>query len=355
MKKGILMENKRNYSIFMCADGSFYKGKVEPGYQVGADVYFEPMEDKTWIGSFWTAQSKRRMVAVLTALLVMLLPLFGWYDSNKVYAYVNIDINPSVELKVNNDMKVVDIEPLNQDARELLEDFSNWKKEPIQKVTLRLIQESKDSGYATDKGVLIGVSYTKNLQTKHDIIQILNQSIQTEELVDSVITFEVPKDTLEKAHKEDRSMNELFAELLKDEKSAPPVINQEDKKAEIQEKIAKKNAEQEKKKEEKKLEMEEKKKIKEFFQKENKDNKEKKDSANKGNEKKGNPPGQEKKQLKNKNEEEVEQRESQLPPGLEKKDKRGNSGNNQSEKQQSKGNKNKQESNGQEKNQKKND
>lgn len=55
--------------------------------------------------------------------------LFLAFNQNeKVYAYMSIDINPSLELGVNENLKVVELTPYNKEGRAIIEEIHGWKK-----------------------------------------------------------------------------------------------------------------------------------------------------------------------------------------------------------------------------------
>ncbi|QHE51215.1 anti-sigma factor domain-containing protein [Pontibacillus sp. HMF3514] len=214
MRQGIVMEKHRRYSIVMTHDGSFQKAKPIPYSMPGDEVEFEPFEEKQWSFAVFPKKLKPnyRLVAMVAAFLIAILPLYSWFDSNRAYAYVNIDMNPSIEMKVNNKMKVIEMIPLNDDASLLVEKITDWKNKSVEKVTVTVIEKGEEIGLINNsKSVMVGVSYKKRMDQDKQITKLIDQYLQSNSLNLTVATFEVPDEIRKQAQKEKKSMNELFA------------------------------------------------------------------------------------------------------------------------------------------------
>jgi len=213
------MEKHRRYSIVMTHDGSFQKAKPIPNSMPGDEVEFELFEEKQWSFAVFPKKLKPnyRLVAMVAAFLIAILPLYSWFDSNRAYAYVNIDMNPSIEMKVNNKMKVVDMIPLNDDASLLVEKITDWKNKSVDKVTVTVIEKGEEIGLIRNsKSVMVGVSYKERMEQDKQITKMIDEYLQTNPLDLTVATFEVPEELRKQAQKEKKSMNELFAKQYND-------------------------------------------------------------------------------------------------------------------------------------------
>lgn len=211
------MEQHRRYSVVMGRDGTFHKAKPLTGNIPGDEVQFEPLPEKNKLFGFFPRNLKLnvRFIAMVTALLIAILPLYSWYDSNQAYAYVNIDMNPSLELKVNHKMKVIDMTALNDDAGSFLETLSDWKNKAVEKVTVTIIQKGQEAGLMNQKNqVMIGVSYDGNSSQGKGITNSIDEYLQTNPQAVTIATFEVPKEIRKQAQEEKKSMNELYAQSV---------------------------------------------------------------------------------------------------------------------------------------------
>ena len=121
MAKGIVMEKGKGYVIAMSSDGEFKKIACNSNvYNRGEEII---IKDKgTW--SFgW-----RKAAAIAAILLLVIVPLtltdvFNNNGNTPVLAavsYITIDINPSMEIGLDREGKVVSVAPMNDDGERVL-------------------------------------------------------------------------------------------------------------------------------------------------------------------------------------------------------------------------------------------
>ncbi|MBO8157700.1 MAG: anti-sigma factor domain-containing protein [Bacillaceae bacterium] len=231
MKKGIVMEKKDQYVVVMSHDGTFYKAKPIPGCDIGEEIQFEPIIEPVSTRSagpslFHTFFNKR-LIAAVAVLLLALFPVFSWYSSTKAYAYVSIDINPSIEMTVNKKLEVLELTPINDSARELIEKLDDWEGQTVEKVTFDIIEISKQEGMMEGRSVLIGVSYLK--EVNGNLTEKIETFLQEREEDVPIAAFEVPENIREQAKEEKVSMNYLMAEKIVKEKKLTKENDDEEK------------------------------------------------------------------------------------------------------------------------------
>ncbi len=135
MKKGIIMEMDDSYLTLLTPDGEFLRAhKQDIPYSVGEEIHFFPIMEQqrnklidTYIG-FLKLKSVWMSMAVLLIFLGTVVPV---YQSNRAYAYVSIDVNPSIELGLNKDMKVVELTGYNEEGKKIVADFGLEEKRCI--------------------------------------------------------------------------------------------------------------------------------------------------------------------------------------------------------------------------------
>ncbi|WP_173917072.1 anti-sigma factor domain-containing protein [Halobacillus sp. Marseille-Q1614] len=218
MRKGIVLEQTKKFTIVMADDGSFLKAKRLKNADIGMEVHFQAYEPGSSIGKFMLIH-RMKIAAVTIALLLTLFPVYLWHEGNKTYALVNVDINPSVELKVNEKMKVLAINPLNEDAKEMIASLEDWKMSPASEVALQMINFSREEGFLnSDHQVLIGVSYLEGDSELNFSDQIENYI--GEKMQDLLLaSYTVPEAVRLQAEEEGSSVNELMARKIKDEEN----------------------------------------------------------------------------------------------------------------------------------------
>lgn len=72
-----------------------------------------------------TSQRKKNyklLIAGLVCLMIVGLP-FAFHKENRVFATVGVDVNPSLELNIDTDKKVVDVNTINEDGQKILGDM----------------------------------------------------------------------------------------------------------------------------------------------------------------------------------------------------------------------------------------
>ena len=141
--KGIVFETRSAYSIFLTSDGLFEKGiPLSSSIQIGEEVSFRPFQNvkqqrKVSLKTLW-ATPTLAIVATLVLLFAVLLPA-----QSNVSAYVQIDINPSIELGINNAGNVYLFKGLNDDGTAIKRDISFWKGKPLSWVLLQIVDRTE--------------------------------------------------------------------------------------------------------------------------------------------------------------------------------------------------------------------
>ncbi|WP_418790799.1 anti-sigma factor domain-containing protein [Phosphitispora sp. TUW77] len=120
--RGLVVKVKSPYYIILTNNGTYHKVPISgnPSVNVGTMAEFS-----TAVKPF---PSCRFLIqAALAASLLIVFMGFGIYNmfpGAEPAAYVSLDINPSIELEIDNDLKVTDISLLNSDAAKLMAGMS---------------------------------------------------------------------------------------------------------------------------------------------------------------------------------------------------------------------------------------
>ena len=85
--------------------------------------------------------------------------MFHFYQNHRVDSVIGIDVNPSIELSVNRNEKVLQANPLNEDAETILDDM-NLKNVDLDIAVNALIGSMVRNGYLDelDNAILVTVS-----------------------------------------------------------------------------------------------------------------------------------------------------------------------------------------------------
>ncbi|WP_152654923.1 anti-sigma factor domain-containing protein [Oceanobacillus sp. CFH 90083] len=213
MKKGIVMEIHRKYAVLLTKDGSFEKGIILTEHaELGEEVVFQPVSKQTMWRRFWKKSSitVRLSAFVILALCIFFFSLLQESDDNKTHAYVAIDINPSIELELNDDFIVTDINMLNESAGQLIDKISNMQDKSFSSVLTDIVNDSEDQGFAEHKTMIVGISYEDQNDNPGELISKISPYIES--LSDwKVATLIIPEEIRELAQDKNKSMNEMLA------------------------------------------------------------------------------------------------------------------------------------------------
>lgn len=221
MSKGIVMERHRTYSIVMTSDGGFHKVKPVKDAGIGTEVSYEVLVSKKKSIVYFQHHKPAKYIAIACVLILFVMPFYFLIGQSKTYAYVNLDINPSLEIELNKDLQVVSISPLNDDAETLVKQLSHYKDKKIEQVIEQIMNKSDTLGLTkSGKNVLVGVSYVDHKDTA--ILDTVDAYFSTHKTAWGIATFKVPKEIREHALEKDISMNKAMADSL--DESADPAI-----------------------------------------------------------------------------------------------------------------------------------
>lgn len=142
-----------------------------------------------------------RVAGLAAALALVLGAGFGWnfYTTNYVAATtVSLDVNPSIEITVNRNERVLDVTALNEDGRAILDDM-DFQGSDIDVTVNAIIGSMVRKGYLTDIANSILVSVNSENAEKGSALQAklteeVNALLQTEAFSGAVISQTVDLD-----------------------------------------------------------------------------------------------------------------------------------------------------------------
>jgi hypothetical protein len=207
MKKGIVMEIDDARLTLLTPEGEFLHAiNRNQTYSIGEEIYFFSIEEIKRNSHFSIIKllKMKSLVSVFAVLIVILGSLIPIYQANKAYAYMSIDVNPSIELGVNKKMQVVKISAFNDDGKKILSHIDEWKKEKVLRLTQTILNEMKAQGYFKEHHeVIISTVRTekKEKRTEKKLIKNLHEIkevVKDKHLQPTMLTG--TKKDMEKAH-----------------------------------------------------------------------------------------------------------------------------------------------------------
>lgn len=157
--KGSIVDIKTNYAIVMTDKAEFYKVKKKDGVLLGNKIIF--LEDDLYKEMNIKVTKIIGYAAAIMLLLVSSLFITRFMTFNKIsyipVAKVSVDINPSIELEINKDYKVINIVSMNREG-DFIADKHMIGTE-IQEALYTMLIKAKSKNYITKEknAVLIGI------------------------------------------------------------------------------------------------------------------------------------------------------------------------------------------------------
>ncbi|MEL7607974.1 MAG: anti-sigma factor domain-containing protein [Bacillota bacterium] len=115
---GIILELNGDRAVILTDQGAFVEKKRTPGMAVGQQVLIVESESRALAG-LWRKRAVA-LAAVACSALIVTLCLLQFLSRNRVFAYIDLDINSSVEFAIDRENRVLEASPLNEDAKTLL-------------------------------------------------------------------------------------------------------------------------------------------------------------------------------------------------------------------------------------------
>ncbi|MES9753907.1 anti-sigma factor domain-containing protein [Bacillus wiedmannii] len=164
MNKGIVMDIKKHNVVVLTPNGEFItcKRKAHP-YMIGEEISFNKQEQRA---PRFSMPPFLKPTTVIVAGFLCVLLFFYNQPEEKVFAYVSVDINPSLEASVTEDLRVIDLRACNDDGRRILKEMKGWKNKHLQDVIRTIVKQSQEDKYLTnDKQVMLtAVAKDKSLE-----------------------------------------------------------------------------------------------------------------------------------------------------------------------------------------------
>lgn len=210
MRNGIIMEEHKRYYIVMTRDGEFLKVKKIKEYQIGEEISFTTsQEEKASLGRKLFAR-KIPQFSMALVLLLAVIPLLTNLNTGKAYAYVTVDINPSIEMSIDDKQTVTAMRAYNDDGTNIVRSIDDWRGKTLTDVTEEIISQSEQNGYLKNgRDVMIAITHInkKDKAIDEQIEKTIHMIEQKRKL--AVTLIEISKRTHDEAKKLGVSPNKL--------------------------------------------------------------------------------------------------------------------------------------------------
>ncbi|MGG1680012.1 anti-sigma factor domain-containing protein [Neobacillus sp. NRS-1170] len=241
MKKGIVMKIDNGFLTLLTPEGEFLRArKQDQAYSIGEEIHFFPIESSRTDKSFHGAKNILRQKSVWAAAMAFIIILGGaiipMFQNDKAYAYMSIDVNPSIELGINKKMQVVEITGYNKEGKKVISELDDWENQNVSDVTKAILAEMKDEGYLNkNEKIILSTVRTKQLakdaeEKLQKNIKEIKSAIKKQQLKPTYITE--TEETREIALKEGKTTGKYKSKLFNTVKDNEKTIenNKENKK-----------------------------------------------------------------------------------------------------------------------------
>lgn len=244
MRRGIIVEKNKKFVTLLTPDGQFLKAKNDRhSYEIGEEIMLPSetrMGRRASFFDFFKLRPFKMGIFTMTAIMLFIFIVLPVFSNNKAYAYMTIDINPSVEMALNSDYEVIELTPLNDEGKQVVNDIDDWEKTDFKKVIDDIITDCNEHGYVKkSKEILISTVYenTEDNTYKKAVKKQLNDVTEKYKTTYRMESLESDMQTREKAKKEGVSTGSYIKsneknnnKELKDDSSKPS--GEEDQKSE---------------------------------------------------------------------------------------------------------------------------
>ncbi|MCM3718729.1 anti-sigma-I factor RsgI family protein [Fictibacillus phosphorivorans] len=164
MNKAIIVEVNSRHLIVLAEGGEFKKIKnTNQNYTVGQEISIPVLQEEK--SSFFSVFINWKTVtATALAIFLLFFQVFSPLPGSGAYAYVGMEMDPSLELEINEAMKVLDISTYNEQGKNVLEHMGEWKNKEIGYVTNLIFEACENLGYLkAQEEVLITTTLSEDI------------------------------------------------------------------------------------------------------------------------------------------------------------------------------------------------
>ncbi|MGO0122190.1 anti-sigma factor domain-containing protein [Desulfothermobacter acidiphilus] len=181
--KGLVLAVKNKQALVLTPEGEFLQVPAE-GREVGEELIFSP----TRRGWLYPA------LALVASLLVVLGGSLYYWCCPAPAAYLSLDINPSLELGISREGKVVSSHPYDKEAEQLLATVK-LKDLPLEQALDLLLARAESAGYLGGNGegvVLIAVLQSRPVLAPQEIASWAEAALAKDRKQVKLMILELP-------------------------------------------------------------------------------------------------------------------------------------------------------------------
>ena len=139
LKTGIVVETNKAFTYIVTCDSEFFNLKTQSGItpHIG-EIYTGPIYEKR--------NPLYKIIAFFVVILLVAFGLVNYISKNTTYYTVIVDINSSIQLKINKSNELVNVQPLDAKGIILVKDL-DIKGKPLDLALTMLLEKANKSKY----------------------------------------------------------------------------------------------------------------------------------------------------------------------------------------------------------------
>lgn len=172
---------------------------------------------------------KKSVIIIIVCLLVVCLSVgitFGIIKcnsnkkiSNDIVTTITMDINPSIEINLDKDNKVISVKALNSDSKKIISN-KNFKGKNLENTINTLVDSLKENGYLNDEKNMILINVESKDEVLNNVEEVVNKVVEEKKIKCDVVVqqIEVTKELETLARKYDMTPSKAYyiREQIKD-------------------------------------------------------------------------------------------------------------------------------------------
>ena len=187
-EEGVIVDISKNKLTVLTPDGDFLEIDNKHKFnQIGDLIYFEPNVSNSMIRTrFKRKKTTIKTVIALAAgilLIFRVLPII--LEDSKVYAYVSLGKDSSIEFSVSESMEVLEVQGINQEGIEILANLHGWQNQDVAIVAAQILLLLQKEGKIEEKNEVVistvfldkDKNFEKNLEEKLTNVQASSENI----------------------------------------------------------------------------------------------------------------------------------------------------------------------------------
>lgn len=199
--KAVVVQKEKNKTYVMTEKGEFKCLKNLQNVDIGETIELNE--------NFLALRHTAKILIAASILLALIFTIIN-FKSAEVYAYVYIDINPSIEISIDKNGKIINALPLNEDGKKILDKFP-YKGLDITTFINQTVKESQKLGFLKeDDTVIITTVPIKNSSFINEQIEKAVKNIKKINTNIQIETLKSDETQREEAKKEKTSPGRLI-------------------------------------------------------------------------------------------------------------------------------------------------